>query len=381
MSMKLFAVAAVLIVVVGAAAAVTYNPSNDSDGEISITDGSKKKIVLDEPLTNVAVLNTNVPKAMKMLGISDFISCYHYSKNIGIKAESTPGAKLGTYYTPSVETLLKFGVQAVICPVASMTLYTSAAETCEDSGIKVIRLDCNGDSLFEDLQKLSKIFGEPDSAKEKLQTYSDDYDAIVNAVKAAVADKTKVDYLATVEMNASGNTGAIYTEKSALSKLYEGIMGTNVVSYTDLKQDSVTTPANDGAKEVLAKNSEKIQTVIIRCTMTEDTSASDSLFLKYVGDNGIIGSTCPAYTGNNIFVINSDLMSGIYGHIGLLIAAKLVYGLDIPGYEDISKVISDFQDKYEQDQIEDGAILSVSYGEDNGVGHGIVINFVQPAKA
>ena len=38
MSMKLFAVAAVLIVVVGAAAAVTYNPSNDSDGEISIPD-------------------------------------------------------------------------------------------------------------------------------------------------------------------------------------------------------------------------------------------------------------------------------------------------------------------------------------------------------
>lgn len=380
MNVKIFAVAAVLIMAIGAVAVTSYNPS-DSDADVSIIDGSNKKINLDKPLTNVAVLNSNVPKAMKMLGISDYISCYHYSKNLGIAAEKVSGAKLGTYYTPSVETLLEFGVQAVICPVSSMTLYKSAQEACENNGIKVIRLDCNGDSLFDDLQKLSLIFGEPDSAKEKLRIYSDNYEAVVDAVKAAVADKTKLDYLATVEMNASGNTGAIYTEKSALAKLYEDIMGANVVSYTDLKQDSVTTPADDGAKEVLAENANKIQTTIIRCTMTSDTSASDNLFNKYVGDSGIIGTDCPAYANNRIFVINSDLMSGIYGHIGLLLVAKLVYGIDVPGYEDINKVISDFQEQYEQDQIKDGAILSVSYGVDHGDKNGVVINYVQPAKA
>ena len=379
MNMEIFAVAAVLIIAIGAVAVVTYNPSDNSDGEISFVDGSNKKIDLDEPLTNVAVLNTNVPKAMKMLGIDDYISCYHYSKTLGIAAESVSGSKLGTYYTPSVETMLEFGVQAVICPVASMTLYKSSEEACENNGIKVIRLDCNGDSLFDDLQKLSMIFGEPDSAKEKIQIYSDEYDAVVDAVKVAVADKVKLDYLATVEM-ASGGNGSIYTEKSALSKLYEGIMGTNVVSYTDLNQDSVTTPVNEGSKEVLAQNAEKIQTAIIRCTMTADTAASDSLYNRYVGDDGIIGKNSPAYTDNKIFVINSDLMSGIYGHIGLLLVAKLVYGIDIPGYEDINKVISDFQEKYEQDQIKDGAILSVLYGV-NYNDTGVVTEYVQPVEA
>lgn len=381
MNAKIFAVIAVVIIVAGAGVAITYNGGSDSDGNITIVDGSNSKIVLDEPLTNVAALNSNIPKAMKMLGISDFISCYHYSKTIGIKAESNPDAKLGTYYTPSVEKLLEFGVQAVICPVASMTLYASVEKSCENNGIKVIRLDCNGESLFDDLQKLSKIFGEPQSAKDKLKTYSDDYDAVVNAVKAAVADKTKIDYLATVEMNASGSGGALYTKNSALSKLYEDVLGENVVSYTDLDQSSVTTTVNEGAKEALAQISDKIQTTVIRCSMTSDASASDSLFIKYVGDDGVIGTACPAYTDNRIFVVNSDLMSGIYGHIGLLVVAKLVYGIDVEGYEDVNKVISDFQEKYEQDQIDDGAIISVSYGADYGIGNGIVSKYTEPAEA
>lgn len=381
MNTKIVAIGAVAIIAI-AAVAIAFNVSNDGkdDGEISIVDGSGRTITLSEPLTNVCVINSNVPKAMIMLGIDDMISCYHYSKTLGIKAESDSNAKLGTYYTPSIETLLEYRVQAVICPVASMTLYASTEKSCEDNGISVIRLDCNGDSLFEDLNKLSTVFGEPQSAKTALSTYSGDYEAVVDAVKNAVSGKTPIDYLATVQMNAGGISGSIYNVNSAIAKLYNGVFGKNVTSYTNLSTNSVTNPVNSGSIEAVSDVMDKVGAFIMRCDLSKGESAGDNLYTNYVKNSStaLVTSGSPAYQNNRIFVVNSDIMSGIYGHIGLLLVASLAYGVTVDGYEDIDSMISEFQKKYGQSAIEDGEILAMTYGKDYGTDGNLVVKYTEP---
>ena len=65
---------------------------------------------------------------------------------------------------------------------------------------------------------------------------------------------------------------------------------------------------------------------------------------------------------NRVFVLNSDLMSGLYAHIGLIILVKAVYGISVPGYEDIDKVMNDFQKEFYQSVIVDSEILVSQFG-------------------
>lgn len=382
MNTKALAIGIVVIILVAAVVAVTFSASDDDDDDdaISIVDGAGQKITLDAPLTNVCAINSNIPKAMIMLGIDDAISCYHYSSknHFGIKAEDDSNADLGTYYTPSVETLLEYGVEAVLCPVASMTLYASSEKTCEENGITVIRLDCNGESLFDDLNKLSKIFGDPASATSMLSTYSDDYSAVVNATRNALTGTDLLDYLCTVQMTAGGISGSIYNINSAIADLYEGVFDRNVTSYTDLATTSVTNAINDGSIEAISKVMDHVEVFIMRnASLTKE--AADSLYKEYVGTtNTLVTTDSPAYENNRVFVINSDLMSGLYGHIGLLLAAELSYDISVSGYSDINKVIYDFQERYNQSLIEEGEVLAVQYGVDHA--EGVVLTYTSPAN-
>ena len=52
-----------------------------------------------------------------------------------------------------------------------------------------------------------------------------------------------------------------------------------------------------------------------------------------------------------MYVENTNLMSGMYAHIGLLIIVKYVYDIEVEGYEDINQIIHDFQEKYSQNTI------------------------------
>ena len=125
MNMKIIAVAIVAVVAIagiGVGLAVANNDNGDSG--ITIVDGSGKTISIDKPLSNVAVINKNIPRVLIMYKLESKVSCYHYKDPIGASYEST-ATKLGTYYTPSVETLLEKNVEAVLCPVSSMTLYAS----------------------------------------------------------------------------------------------------------------------------------------------------------------------------------------------------------------------------------------------------------------
>lgn len=373
---QITAIVAAAIIVIAAAAAIVLTSERSSDeGQISIVDGSGQTITLDEPLTNVAVINSNVPRAMIMLGLDDTISCYYYGNNtFGIAAEQAYEAgdtnrRLGTYYTPSIEVLIDYGVQAVICPVSSMTLYSSVERACEQNGIQVIRLDCNGDTLLDDLQKLSTVFGNPESATQTLDDYMADYNATLQAVAEALEGTELYDYLCTFD-----SRNSIYNATSAMADLLSHAFANNVTSYTDLPTDSVTNTVNDGAVEAISEVMDRIGVYLMRATNgalddggADAEAAADNEYNSYVGSpnsNLLVTTDSPAYQNNQVYVIESEIMSGLYAHIGLVIIVSVVYDVQVEGYEDISAAISEFQEKYNQSSLEDGHPLVYRYGAD-----------------
>ena len=366
MNTKIIAIVAVVILAGGIAGVVILNNTNndDSDSSITIVDGSGRTIKLDKPLKDVAVTSSNITKSMKMLGISDNIKCYQYSGSYGIKAESDPDAKLGTYYSPSVETMLAYNVDAVLCPKSSMTLLAGTAKTCEENGIPVIRLDCYGDSLTEDVNKLSKLFGEPESATKALDRYTKEYNDMLSAIEKALGDKKKVNYMYAYGL--SDGAASISNEHSGLSEILSAYFEKNITEYTNLGSSttSVSNPVNDNTREELQKVQDKVDCLAMRVNLDKGTSDAVSLFPKLIGDGKIVTASSPAYKNSQIYTVNTNLVSGLYGHFGILLLVTHVYGIEVEGYTDINKLISDFQAWTTLDQIEDKEVILIHFDND-----------------
>ncbi len=365
MNAKLIAIVAVVILA-GATAGVIIMNNNNGDDEgasISIVDGAGKTIELNKPLSKVATINSNIPKAMIMLGLQDTVKCYHSSNNFEkIKGDNC----LGSYYSPSVETLLSYDVEAVLCPVTSMTLLAGVAKSCEENGIKVIRLDCYGDSTLEDVKKLSKLFGEPDAAVKALDRYEKEYNDVLNAIKTALGSSDKMNYLYLFGGLSTG--GSIVNERSGLSEILAPYYNKNVTEYTDLAASvsGISNAVNDGTTEALQPVQDKIDVFAMRMKLSKATevTAAATEFKEYVGDGKIVGPDSPAYQNNKLFAINTSLVSGLYGHIGILIFVKLAYGVDVEGYNDINKVLSDSQAWTGLDLVKNKEVIYMTFDSD-----------------
>lgn len=70
---KTIAIVAVVIIVVAACAVVLGNGGGDKDKDtsFSIVDGNGTTFDFDGPIDGIVSVNTNVPKAMKILGYED----------------------------------------------------------------------------------------------------------------------------------------------------------------------------------------------------------------------------------------------------------------------------------------------------------------------
>lgn len=368
MNSKLIAIAAVVIIVGAAAGVVIYTNNNDSnDDTITVVDGANKTIKLDKPLEKVCVINSNIPKAMLMLGLEKSIKCWHWStdkKKVGIDIENDESSKLGTYYTPSVEKILSYDVDAVLCPVSSMTPVAGTEKSLKENGIEVIRLDCNGTSILDDIHKLSILFGEPESAKTALSNYMADYNAMLDAIKNAVKDKEKLDYLYGIYTESATTYGkSVFNHTSAISETVGNAFGKNVTSYTDLSTKGVSNTLDDGTIEALSKVQDKIDVVALRVNITKDADViAKKAYDIFVNEtDGVVTDASPAKTNGKIFVINTNLASGLYGHIGVLLFASKAYGIEVDGYSDFSKVIKDFQEKYHIDMIAKNEAIIIEY--------------------
>lgn len=388
MNAKIIAIAVVAIVAVGGiGAAVALGFSND-DAKITIVDGSGKTIKLDSALENVAVINKNVPRVMMMYGVETTISCFYWGTSSvdEFKSIEDRATNLGTYYTPSVETLLQKKVQAVICPVSSMTLYASYQKSCEDVGITVIRLDCNGSTMFDDMKKMSKIFGEPEKATAKISEYETNYNKIIDAINAKIdsTSATKPDFM----FAGAGQLYGVYNTSSAASSNFEQVFGKNITSYTDLSTKGVTNSFDStNTIEVIQEVQDKVQLLVVRPGASDVAiSAYDTAYGKIVKGDGSkpLTQSATAVKNDKAFVMNSNICSGLFMPIGLLMLSEEIYG-DISvelsfgdttktytGLSEITTLINDFQESYKQSTLKPGNVILAQYVHDSYSGTAVV---------
>jgi len=372
MNTKILAVAIVAVVAIAGIGIGLAFANNNNDSGITIVDGSGKTVTIDKPLSNVALINKNIPRIIIMYKLESTVSCYHYKDPLGASYEST-ATKLGTYYTPSVETLLEKGVEAVLCPVSSMTLYASYQTACENVGIKVIRLDCNGASLYDDMKKISKLFGEPENATKVLNEYQSNYDKIVEAINNKIESVSAVrpDFM----VAGSSSILAVYNHTSAASTNYGQIFGKNITTYTDLSTKGVTNAFDTGTIEVLHGVQDKIGILIIRGGSSDKTIGNmDTAYARIVGDaSHPLTQDATAVKNGQAYILNNNLCSGLGMPMGLLLLAEKYYGdfsvtLTFNGTEktynglaETTTAISDFLAAYSPGAISAGSVLLASY--------------------
>ena len=372
MNTKILAVAVVAVVAIAGIGIGLAFANNNNDSGITIVDGSGKTITVDKPLSNVAVINKNIPRVLIMYKLESKVSCYHYKSSIGASYEST-ATKLGTYFTPSVETLLEKNVEAVLCPVSSMTLYASYQTACENVGIKVIRLDCNGASMYDDMKKISKLFGDPEDATKVLNEYQSNYDKIIEAANNKI---TSTSATRPVFMIAgSSSIFAVYNHTSAASSNYGQIFGKNITTFTDLSTKGVTNTFDTGTIEVIHGVQDKLGILVVRGGTSDKTIGNmNTAYAKVVGDaSKPLTQDATAMKNGQAYVLNNNLSSGLGMPMGILLLAEKVYGdfsvtLTFNGVEktysgvaEMSTAVSDFMAAYCPDAIDAGSVLLASY--------------------
>lgn len=373
MNSKMIAIAAVAIVVIGGVGVVFGTGMLDpkDDGPITIVDGAGKTITLDKPIDGAVSVNTNIPKQMKILGLEDELKGISFYTS---KAE-TDAANWETYRvlfpdskhmsmtkTMTAEECLPVA-KYVICPVKSMTLSPDQEIQFTELGITVIRLDCNGDTALEDMGKLVKLFGSTDEIKEKYNSYMGVANGIIDTVKSKVAAAASSENKTFLCLMNSQN--AFYNHTSAMNKLLEDVYGKNALrSIADLDVTGVTNSAEEsGLKERIIQldASKPIEKIYIRGTSsTSSESSAEKLWkdceIKKVGEDELTYMDLSAVNADEVYIINSEAMSGCLSYVGYIIFAEL-NGIDT-GYS-VAEVVEQYNDKYGFDEKTSGYAFKI----------------------
>ena len=234
MSKLIITVVAALAIaaVVTAIVIPNLNPSDpEKQYAIEFEDGEGNLIQLESAPESIVCINTLPAIAMKILGLQDKVdeilfyktaNKYQYYHDAGFNniTEDTPFYSTLTTADYFVEHNMKVIVETIGASPMSETLERS----CKDNGITIIKLDCYGDTMLEDMEKLVKLFGNPASSVKALN----DYKSLRNGVISGVLSKCSPidDNLFLFEMM---GLGAFYNENGEVAKVVEKIYGKNAV--------------------------------------------------------------------------------------------------------------------------------------------------------
>ncbi len=368
---KTIAIVAVVIIVVAACAVVlaTGGGDKDKDTSFSIVDGKGTTFEFDGPIDGVVSVNTNVPKAMKILGYEDQlkgISFYTSSTDTDnanwekYKALFPDSTHMSVTKSLTAEEITdKTGVKYVIAPVTSMTVSTDQEKAYNLLGIQVIRLDCNGDTTFEDYEKLITLFSGKDGKNAKYDDFNDTYNKVVNDVvskcKGIGDGKTFLAYFDSAK--------GFYNETAVVSNNIEKLYGKNALrSISGLDLSGVSNAATtDGLKEKIIEldSSKAIEKIFFRgSASTSDVSAAEK---KWTGSE-IYKSygSLSAIKNGEVYVFNSDMMSGPMSYIGFVIYAEAC-GVDT-GYN-TATMMEEFNKKYGFDEETTGLAFKIVDGK------------------
>ena len=369
---KTIAIVAVVIIVVAACAVVLGNGGGDKDKDasFSIVDGKGTTFEFDGPIDGIVSVNTNVPKAMKILGYEDQlkgISFYTSSADTDntnwekYKVLFPNSAHMSVTKSLTAEEIVDTAkVKYVVAPVSSMTVSEDQEKAYNLLGIQVIRLDCNGDSTFDDYEKLITLFNGVDKGNEKYdefnKTYNDVVDTVIEKCKNLDAsDKTFLAYFDSAK--------GFYNETAVVSKNIEKIYGKNALrSISGLDLSGVSNAATtDGLKEKVIEldASKPIDKIFFRGSAS--TSDESAALKKWTGSEIYKSySSLSAIENGEVYVFNSNMMSGPMSYVGFVIYAEAC-GVDT-GY-DTAELMKQFNEKYGFDEDTTGLAFKIVDGE------------------
>lgn len=303
------------------------------DKNIAITDSLGNEVEIELPVEKVCLTNTNAAKFMQILGVADRVTATDET-TISLLPEIYGDVKdLGEYKSPDGETILSTGSKILICQSSARSITNS--EELESQGIQIIRLDCYGETMLEDLEQLVAIFGS--STKERADKYTQMYNGVIDGVlglDSGTGDKP-------VFMFMFLSLKKPYAATSELSKIAESIGATNCIGILDPGTTGSTSKIQ--AEDLLDYDrTHGIDRILIRGTI-DGTSTAQSEYDKFLDIDPLyvkLGSV----SAGNVYVIDTDVLSGPLDYVGYVCIAEAL------GYEIVelnaAKLVQDFNDEF-----------------------------------
>jgi len=344
-------VAVIAVIAVVAVAAYVLINNNGATPEpkpvegITIIDGNGNTVEIPEPIDSCMVISTSIPTAMKILNLQDKVDEILFKKaskyqefhdaGFDISEDAPRYADLST-----AEYFASKGVKYIIAPTNDKSFKASLVTSCESYGIKIIYLDCYGETMLDDMEKLVKLFGSTKETQDAFNAYLNLRNGIVEGVMSVVNPSDDKHFLFFMQ-----GLDAFYNEEAELSKIVEKIYGKNAIRLLDMSPgSSVTVKGNvDGMLESLTDKNASTPVGLLLVRMSADDSA-DAVASKWMSTS-IKNYNLDYIDGydSEVYVIDSDLLSGPMDYIGYVAMAE-VSGFET-GYS-VSELVSGYLELY-----------------------------------
>jgi len=343
---KTIAIVAVVIIIVAACAAVGLSKGkSNSDSSFTIVDGKGTEFKFDGPIDGIVSVNTNIPKAMKILGYEDQL------KGISFYPQRPAHDRVEI---PHRRRDHRQG-EGQVCG-GSGQIYDHYCRPGE--GVQQPRHPGHQAGLQR--RHLLRVFGGKDATNAKYDSFNKMYNNVINTV----LDKAKGTDFSDKTFLAYFNSGkAFYNQTAVVSNDIEKLYGKNALrSISGLDLSGVTNDATqDGIKENVIKvdGDKPIDKVFFRgSSSTSDTDSAESAWAK--SELAKSYSSLSAIDAGEVYVFNSDIMSGAMAFVGFVFYAEII-GIDT-GYN-VADLVEQYNTTYGFNENTTGLAFQIVDGE------------------
>ena len=312
------------LLVAGGAAVIINNQNGngeDTGRTITVKDTLGNDVTVELPIKRIATVNTHAAEFLEIVGASDLVVATDDS-TIDIFPEIYGKCvDLGSYKTPNGELAADAGVQLLICQSSSRSM---SAETesalMKNYGIKVLRLDCYGSNMLDDVTELLKIVDSSD-ADDKFDAYKAKRNGIISKIADAASSLTgEPGYLF---MFATMNS--FYNTRSELNTAVSSIHGKDALTTIMGGNIGTSVTCKPSKESILDYDSENgIDYVFIRSIEGKSMDEAYNKLVKYMDG---LDLDRPVKEGR-IFVIETDVLAGAKDYVGLVCIAN-IFGAEI----------------------------------------------------
>lgn len=287
---------------------------NDHEGEgdepIIIVDNSGTEFKFDSTISKVAVSNSATAAMIEILGQTDkIVAIDEETKDIAGNNYSDVLC-FGKYSAPSGDIIFSSGASILICKSGSRTLTNETELT--NMGIKVIRLNCFGETMLDDMEQLVKLLG--GNSRERADMYLAFYNPIISEIKGIDTDDSNDSNFLFMFTSMKKP----YSISSELGKITESITGENALRGM---RDNSTGSSSNISQEIIYNYDRMcgIDKIILRSAARD--SGVTTAYSTYIGISDYYRDLSAVGTGE-VYIIDTEVLSGPLDFIGYICIAK-----------------------------------------------------------